>query len=89
MWHARRFVRERVRAARGYGGPGVWVLTATPGEAARGPATRCHETRDRECEGVNTPESPDANQSAKNERGPNLQVRLGGPNVRPGESFID
>ena len=26
-WHARRCVRERVRAARGHGGPREWVLT--------------------------------------------------------------
>ena len=31
-------VRERVRAARGYGGPREWVLTAALAEAARGPA---------------------------------------------------
>ena len=38
-------VRERVRAARGYDGHRVWVLTATPGEAARGPDTRRREIR--------------------------------------------
>ena len=33
-------VWETVRAARGYGGPREWVLTAALAEAARGPATR-------------------------------------------------
>ena len=37
---------KRVRAARGFDRPRVWVLTATPGEAAPGLATRC-----RECDG--------------------------------------
>ena len=32
----------------GYGGPRVWVLTATPEEAAQGPATRRREIRDSE-----------------------------------------
>jgi hypothetical protein len=39
-------VRERVRAARG---AREWVLMAAPGEAARGPTTRRHEIRGREC----------------------------------------
>ena len=46
-------MRERVRAcqsghARVYDGPRVWVLTATPVEAARGPATRRSEIGGRE-----------------------------------------
>ena len=43
-------MRARVRAAWGYGRSRVWVITATPVEAARGPATRRREIRDRECE---------------------------------------
>ena len=31
-------MRKRVRAARGYGGPREWVITAALAEAARGPA---------------------------------------------------
>ena len=33
-------MRDRVRAARGHGGPREWVITAALGEAARSPATR-------------------------------------------------
>ena len=36
-------MRKRVRAARGYGGPREWVLTATLADAARGPGTRRRE----------------------------------------------
>ena len=43
---------ERVRAARGYGGPWEWVLTAALGEAARGSATRRREIRGRECNNI-------------------------------------
>ena len=41
--HARRCVRERERAARGFRGPREWVLTAEFDEAARGPSMRCRE----------------------------------------------
>jgi hypothetical protein len=40
-------ITSRVRSARGYGGPRVWALTATPGRAR--PTTRRREIRDREC----------------------------------------
>ena len=39
-------MRKRVRAARGYGGPREWVLTATLADAARGPGTRRREIED-------------------------------------------
>ena len=45
-------MRERVRAARGYGGPQEWVLKAALGEAARGPATRRREIGGRECDNI-------------------------------------
>ena len=32
-------MRKRVRAARGYGGPREWVLTAALADAARGPSS--------------------------------------------------
>jgi hypothetical protein len=41
-------VRKRVRAARGYGGPREWVLTAALAGAARGPGTRRREIEGRE-----------------------------------------
>ena len=45
-------MRKRVRAARGYGGPREWVLTATPADAARGPGTRRREIEGRECDHI-------------------------------------
>ena len=47
-------MRERVRAARGFGGPREWVLTAAFAEAARGPGTRRREIESRECDNHNT-----------------------------------
>jgi len=52
VWHARRCVRERLRAARGYGGPREWVLTAALGEATLSPATHCHEIGGHECDNI-------------------------------------
>ena len=45
-------MRERVRAARGYGGPREWVLTAALASAARGPGTRRREVASRECDNI-------------------------------------
>ena len=45
-------VREEERAARGYGGPREWVLTATLADAARGPGTRRREIEGRECDHI-------------------------------------
>ena len=45
-------MRERVRAAQGHGGPLEWVLTASLGEAALGPATRRREIGGRECDNI-------------------------------------
>ena len=45
-------MRKRVRAARGYGGPREWVLTATLADAARGPGTRRREIEGRECDHI-------------------------------------
>jgi hypothetical protein len=45
-------VRKRVRAARGYGGPREWVLTAACAQAARGPGTRRREIESRECDNI-------------------------------------
>ena len=58
-------MRERVRAAPGYGFPRVWVLTVTSCETAQGPATRRRKIGDRECESVHTPGSIHAYQNAK------------------------
>ena len=45
-------MRKRVRAARGYGRPREWVLTAALAGAARGPGTRRREIESRECENI-------------------------------------
>ena len=45
-------MRKRVRAARGYGGPREWVLTAALADAARGPGTHRREVESRECDHI-------------------------------------
>ena len=45
-------MRKRVRAAREYGGPREWVLTATLGEAPRGPVMRRREIGGREFDNI-------------------------------------
>ena len=45
-------MRKRVRAAREYGGPREWVLTAALAEAARGPGMRRRKIESRECDNI-------------------------------------
>ena len=45
-------MRKRVRAARGYGRPREWVLTASLADAARGLGTRRREIESRERDNI-------------------------------------